>query len=284
MAFTWPSLCITSLGEELWHQRLASAAQILGASHIDPIPWPCISRENTPQNHVTLATWTIDLKTLDWIFYPKGWVQWSIERKMKQHEVFVFQTYLQLSHDVCVCGLSHSKCFASRNKYVMNSYKLPDLICSFFSINDTLLVSWSYLWWFTVGNRYDRDELIHTFLHRVVNHFGKPPTPSSPYFFYLLFAMRFSQPKATPRLAAMTRADSRFFKIPWWLRVWMHLPGKKRYGSSTGVNAYWTNHGNGGILVGQREKIVGALKFFILSDLRVKGLLNIYSPNSQNLK
>jgi len=33
MAFTWPSLCITSLGEELWHQRLASAAQILGASH-----------------------------------------------------------------------------------------------------------------------------------------------------------------------------------------------------------------------------------------------------------
>ena len=178
-------------------------------------------------------------------------------------------------HMMCVCGLSHSKCFAPRNKYVMNSYKLPDLICSLFSINDTLLVSWCYLWWFTVGNRYDRDELMHTFLHRVVNHFGKPPTPSSPYFFYLLFAMRFSQPKATPRLAAMTPADSRSFKIPWWLRVWMHLPGKKRYGSSTGVSAYWTNHGNGGILVGQREKIVGSLKFFILSDLRVKGLLKI---------
>lgn len=181
---------------------------------------------------------------------------------------------------VCVCGLSHSKCFASRNKYVKNSYKLPDLICSFFSINDTLLVSWCYLWWFTVGNRYDRDELIHTFLHRVVNHFGKPPTPSSPYFFYLLFAKRFSQPKATPRLGAMTRADSRFFKIPWWLRVWMHLPGKKRYGSSTGVNAYWTNHGIGDF-GGSREKIVGAILHIKWSESE-RFIEN--SPNSQNLK
>ena len=191
-------------------------------------------------------------------------------------------TYLQLSHDVCVCGLSHSKCFASRNKYVMNSYKLPDLICSFFSINDTLLVSWCYLWWFTVANRYDRDELLHQVLHRECSKpLWQTINPFSPYFFYLLFAMHFSN-QATPRLA-LTRADSRFFKIPWWLRVWMHLPGKKRYGSSTGVNTYWTNHGIGDF-GGSREKIVGALKFFILSDLTVKGLLNIYSPNSQNLK